>query len=182
MKLRIRRSILAGALALMSTSGLVAVAAPAAHAASCGSDRVLASNPTDLYGYSLGVISNKHLGKLYIGYIPSCRMEYAEVHWDNNAYLDMIGDNYIWLQDAQGHQAGKVDLGSTAGIGDYQSSNLVSIDSFGYTYSQPRLHIGLTFNDGGKIPTCRPTDYYGNGHNFATGGNEASHNWQVCGI
>ncbi|MEV7597142.1 hypothetical protein AB0O91_07085 [Kitasatospora sp. NPDC089797] len=55
------------------------------------------------------------------------------------------------------------------------------IDSFGYGYSQPRLHIGLTFS-GGKTPTCRPTDYYGNGHSFATGGNEASHNWQVCGI
>ncbi len=181
MKLRIRSSILAGALALISTSGLVAVNAPAAHAASCGSDRVLASNPTDLYGYNLGVISNKHLGKLYIGYIPSCRMEYAEVHWDQNADLSMIGDNYIWLQDAHGHQAGKADIGSLGQYGEYGSSNLVPIDSFGYSYSQPRLHIGLTFS-GGRTPTCRPTDYYGNGHSFATGGSEASHNWQVCGI
>ncbi|MEY9966976.1 hypothetical protein ABIA33_005041 [Streptacidiphilus sp. MAP12-16] len=183
MKFRKLKTVLVGLATL--AAGFV-VAAPGAHAAGCGSDRVLASTPTTVKD-SL----NRSIGQLYLGYIPSCRMMYAELHTFN--VNETANSASIWIENGpagtHAAQAGKVYSGDVFSGGNlhfwggYFTSNLVPIDQFGYRYAMPHLYADwMTWDTvSGLIPTCLTNhDWHGNWHNFATGYNDSSHSSERC--
>ncbi|WP_042390223.1 hypothetical protein [Streptacidiphilus melanogenes] len=165
----------------MLAAGLGTVTAPAAHAATCGSERVLASNVTTLKS-----TEGSTLGQLYLGYIPSCRMMYAEVHWDDSSVTNS-GPGSIWISDQQGNQAGKRYYSDKyQGVsGSFWTSNLVAIDQFGYRYSMPHVYAswlhGVMKLPPFVYPKCLTNhDFHGEWHDWYRGANGTDHPTEGC--
>lgn len=170
------RTLAIGVAAAAAALGLTLPAAGTAQAASCGTQRVMASVPTAVKS-SLG----QTLGSLYLGYAPSCRMMYAEVHWSDSAYA-VAGSGSIWIQDGAGHQAGKVYFDSHPDLVGYWTSGFVPIDNFGYTYAMPHVYADWVLNSGPiQYFKCLTNhDWHGNWHDFATGYSDGSHLSESC--
>ncbi|MEZ0070005.1 hypothetical protein ABIA32_006053 [Streptacidiphilus sp. MAP12-20] len=180
-RLKLKKKLSAVLATTLLAAGAVTLSAPSAQAASCGSDRIMASVPTTLkttYGATLGT--------LYLGYVPSCRMMYAEVHWDD-ASITNSGPGSIWIEDANHNQGGKKYYSSKYQqiSGDYWTSNFVPIDSFGYNYSMPHVYLswahGVLHFPPFVYPKCLTNhDFHGNYHNFYTGYNDSGHTSEGC--
>ncbi|MEV4558213.1 hypothetical protein AB0K51_14655 [Kitasatospora sp. NPDC049285] len=179
------RTAVAGLVALAAAATTVTVlAAPASAAGACPAP-IVSNVPTqinDMYG--------DHLGVLYIGYIGgTCRKEYAEVRWTNSDYHANSGS--IWLEDAYGHQAGKVYFGGKDLTG-FNGSQFIPIDGYtgdfnGYYYSTPHIAINWVTTvimgpvSGHMFPTCiGEHDYHGNYHDFYNGYNSSDHSSEKC--
>ncbi|MFI1168720.1 hypothetical protein ACH4UM_35465 [Streptomyces sp. NPDC020801] len=169
------------AAALVTGAGLLGAAPAQAQAASCGSDRVMASVPTTLKTTTGGT-----LGVLYLGYIPSCRMMYAEVHWSDDSITNS-GPGSIWIEDANHKQPGKKYYSSPYQqiSGDFWTSDLVPIDGPGYSYSMPHVYLswahGVLHFPPFVYPKCLTNhDFHGNYHNFGSGYSDSSHPSERC--
>ena len=141
--------------------------------------RILANERADLYGH--GDFFLTHIGQMYVGHIPNCRMEYAEVHWDDVYGLCATSTGYIEIQDSYGNRKGTAYPSDPCLDGGWWTSQYVPIDGWvGYYYSKPVVHIGQIWN-APFDPSCFTTTFYGNLHDFYTGYSDSSHNSQNCG-
>ncbi|GAA0676768.1 hypothetical protein GCM10010193_32460 [Kitasatospora atroaurantiaca] len=173
---RIKAAVLGTAMLAAST---IAVSAPAAHAASCN------PNPGGSARYPIATINLNttwgSMGQLYLGYIPDCRLEYAEAHITEGTLY--ASDAHIWIQDAAGHRFGQKDWtqGGWPAKLDFSSpgwftSALIPIDTQGpYYYSEAHftvhsVSLAIGNDVGGKFTTVCPQKEYVSGfHNYYTG-------------
>ncbi|MFE9328838.1 hypothetical protein ACIHDR_48450 [Nocardia sp. NPDC052278] len=156
---RLRATMAALAVAVVAAASVVAGGAGTAAADGCGSDRAIVGPITKITD-SVGVVV-KPVGDFYIGYIASCRMAYAEVHWYDGG---SFAPTYIWLQDANGAQYG---VAQTSGhMSGFWTSQLVSIDSGIYSYARPYVQTRLL---PGTPNVCNGATISGAMHNFGNG-------------
>jgi hypothetical protein len=173
---KIKAAVLSAAMA----ATCLAVSVPAAHAAGTHCN----PNPGGSPRYPIGTEDIQEFGRvwgqLYIGYIPDCRYEYAEVHFHNSGDAVLsVNSMSIWLEDAAGNHLGQVSTGWTDVTGDYYfGSNMINI-GYGsdpwYYFSQPYLYVNDvkeyfgTARGGTAIPECPSATYNGGSHDYYNG-------------
>ncbi|MFJ9691240.1 hypothetical protein [Kitasatospora sp. NPDC101183] len=176
------------ALGVAVSSIAVAIGAPAtsasAQAHSCAADdggRLLLGTPVNIWDRKLwgGLpIGDTSLGVLYMGYIPSCRQVYAEIHLNGNGGL--IAGGTIYLADERHNSTGRLTFGPVVGY-QFVTSGIVSIDvpeyDQGSTYAYPMaFRAALSFTEYNGCSTILTSGT----HEFSTGANHDDGNGATC--